>query len=106
MGQDRRWELLDRAEAVLLERLADRNVTEVRFVAAFPDLDDFSVWLCTATDAERNRLGDHLPLLAEVRRALLEVGFTEEEVAGLQTTAEAQETVDRDYEGSWFYAMR
>jgi hypothetical protein len=36
----------------------------------------------------------------------MSVGFTPAELADLSVIAESQETVDRQYEGSWYYAMR
>jgi hypothetical protein len=55
-GRDQRWTFLDRAELLILKAVSADGVVQVRFVAAFPDLDPFSVWLCTRTDAERNAL--------------------------------------------------
>ncbi len=37
---------------------------------------------------------------------MLRCGFTQDWLRGLMTTAQSQETVDRDYEGKWFYAVR
>jgi len=41
-----------------------------------------------------------------VRTILLACGLRDRDLDRLTTTAQSQETVDRDYEGSWFYAMR
>jgi hypothetical protein len=43
---------------------------------------------------------------ATARKVLMSVGFTPAELADLSVIAESQETVDREYEGSWYYAMR
>ena len=65
------------------------GVTRVEFVASLPRPDVW-VWLGTTTDAERDRLP-----------ALLGDALT---VAGV--TVQSEETVARDHEGSWFYALR
>lgn len=77
---------------------------KVEYVSAFPQ-DDFAIWLGTAIDIERDALGTDSPRLEEVR-AVLRCGFTQDWLRGLMTTAQSQETVDRDYEGKWFYAVR
>jgi hypothetical protein len=104
-GRDRRWYLLDQAGSLIVNRLRSYGVDEVRFVAAFPR-DAFAVWLCTRTDRERDRLGNPDPLLEKTRSILLEAGFSTSQVAALRTVAQSKETVDRDYEGRWFYALR
>jgi len=105
MTDDRRWQLLEDARPLLLEAFAEKGVVRIEFVGAFPELDSIGVWLCTASDGQRDVLDR--PVLGEaVRRILLRVGFTPEELGDLATVVESQETVDRDYEGSWYYAMR
>ena len=102
---DPRWSLLDVAKPLLLNRLCEHGVEQIEYVGAFPD-DAFSVWLCTQTDSERDVMGSPGPLLDAVRATLMEAGFTPDQVVGLRTVAQSQETVDRDHEGSWDYAMR
>jgi hypothetical protein len=106
MAEDARWVILATARARLIERFADHGVNRVEYVAAFPNQDDFSVWLCTQTDEQRNRLGATNPLLADVREVLENAGFPARQLSYLATITQSQETVDRDYEGNWFYAMR
>ena len=105
---DPRWAFLDDAQPRLLAAFGADGVTSVRYVAAFPHLDGVAVWLCTTTDAERDALGLTAPRLNDVRRILLDVGLGEEELSGsgLVTTKQSQETVDREFEGNWLYAMR
>ena len=104
--EDSRWPLLPIARQFLVSHLAPDGVVRVEFTAAFPDIDGFGVWLCTATDEEREALGTDNPRYGDVRQALIDCGFTAEQLTDLVTTAQSQETVDRDYEGSWFYALR
>lgn len=61
------------------------------------------VWLGTQTDAQRDALVTADDLLVQVRRVLAQ------EVVGIDitgVTVQSDETASRDYEGSWFYAMR
>lgn len=106
VSNDPRLQLLERARPLLITRFADQDVTKIEYVAAFPHLDRISVWLCTSTDAQKQALGTDSPQLESVREALLEAGFTATQVADLVTTCQSKETVDRDFEGSWLYAMR
>ena len=81
------------------------GVKRIEYVTAFPFQDDAWVWLGTATDTERDALADTEPqLLSDVRMIAERHGFPGEKVSGV--TVQSEETVARDYEGSWFYALR
>lgn len=41
-----------------------------------------------------------------VAPVLRTAGFTESELGELVVVVQSQQTVDRDYAGSWFYALR
>jgi hypothetical protein len=45
-------------------------------------------------------------VLADVQRVLREVGFQDSDIGQVVTTAQSQETVDREHDGKWFYALR
>jgi hypothetical protein len=81
---------------------AKRGVDRVDYVAAFPDPNVW-VWFGTQTDAQRDALATANGLLAQVRRVLAQ------EVVAIQSTGVtvlSEESVNRDYEGSWLCAMR
>jgi hypothetical protein len=59
----------------------------------------WSCWVITETDQERDRLAGDKLLRARLERAAAE--FPPNAFA-----FQSQETVDRDFRGSWFYAMR
>jgi hypothetical protein len=103
---DHRWNLLHAARGPLLSAFADDGVTRIEYTAAFPSLEGFAVWLCTNWDTERDALGTSNPRLEQLRHVLASVGFTARELSDLSNTAQSQETVERDYRGSWFWAMR
>ncbi len=100
-----------RPDLVQLARLADeivralaaKGVMRVEHVVAFSPPFDYWLWLGTSTDDERDRLMRDRSIVGLLRdltqrhgpKATFE-GFT----------VESQETVDRDYEGSWFYRLR
>jgi hypothetical protein len=46
------------------------------------------------------------PYLNEVRAIVDDAGLPRSAAQVAGTVAQSQETVDRDYEGSWFYALR
>lgn len=103
---DPRWLLLQQAREVIVHRLGDHGVQHVEFVSAFGTSDEVWVWLATTTDAQRDALPSKEPLLSAVREAVAEVGYPVAELDNIHSTVQSQETVDRDYKGSWFYALR
>lgn len=87
----------------LLEALRESGVTRIEYVTRFPTRDDAWVWLGTATDAERDALSESQVLL-QVRLIAERLGLSPGKVAGV--TVQSEETVARDFAGSWFYALR
>ena len=61
----------------------------------------WSCWIITDSDAERGQLANDKRLRAALDNATSNEGFPPDSF-----TFQSQETVDRDFEGSWFYAMR
>ena len=61
------------------------------------------MWLGTATDAERDGLASS-DLLVALRDVVRGVGFDPGLISGV--TVQSEQTVARDYAGSWFYALR
>lgn len=103
---DYRWRVLEEARSALAESLRAEGVIRVDYVAAFPDQARFAVWLGTATDVEASRLRAAPTTLAQVHDRLLARGFVEQDLHGLGIVVLSQETVDREYDGSWFNAQR
>ena len=102
---DRRWALLEAARESLLTAVARSGATRIEYTAGFPELDTFTVWLCVETDAQRDALQPWKnPAFTRVFQVLFDAGFSEDELLGLSTVAESQETVDRDYKGIWLDA--
>jgi hypothetical protein len=94
--------MLHAARSAVRAEFAEKGVDRVDYVAALPDPDVW-VWLGTQTDAQRDALVTANNLLLQVRRVLAQ------EVVGIDitgVTVQSDETVNRDYQGSWFYAMR
>ncbi len=90
-------------EAALVKRFALHEVERVEHVVAFLPPFDFSLYLGTTTDERRDALAAIPDLDESIREVAVGIrlhtlydGFT----------VESQETVDRDYEGSWFYYLR
>jgi hypothetical protein len=94
------------AERELASTLAERGVTDVKTVVGFVLPRDIAFWLVTATDAERDRLRAEGDFRREIGMAMGLSGFDPDDFGEIMTSFQSQETVDRDFEGSWFYALR
>ncbi|MEM9134220.1 MAG: hypothetical protein AAGA59_12065 [Actinomycetota bacterium] len=95
------------AKPALLDALSPVGVIRVEYVVGFVEPYRIAVWLGTSTDAQRDGLSQVDPEIDAVRR-VLGPRLSDEECAWRieGTGAQSQETVDRDYQGSWFYALR
>jgi hypothetical protein len=98
------WEALDLAKSALLSRFAEDGVVRVEFTVSFEEAPDRRAWpwLATNTDVERDSLAERATLVADANAVLAHYGLP----ASDGVTVQSEETVTRDYEGSWFYAMR
>jgi hypothetical protein len=105
-GGEPRWALLEAARERIAARLAGRGVQRVEFVAPLGSSAEVWVWLGTATDEARDALGEPDPCVGEVRQELAAAGYPGHQLEHVHTAAQSQETVDRDYASSWFYALR
>lgn len=75
----------------------------VELVTEFAEPFTFWVWLGTHTDAERDRLLVEPLVLLRVQELADDEGLA---ALIFGVTVESQETVDRDYGGSWFHRLR
>jgi len=109
------WKALERAKLALVDEFSDAGVTTVEFVTAFSAPFPSTAWLVVDSDDQRDVLlrqyghdsqsNTLIPELHErATRALSAGGVDAALLRGV--TVESQETVDRDYEGKWFYALR
>jgi hypothetical protein len=97
------WVALARLKKELLREFREHGVSRVEWVIAFSPPFDFRAWLATSTDADRDALAADPDLDGRVRRLTEKAGLAD---LFQGTTVESQETVDREYEGSWFYRLR
>jgi hypothetical protein len=65
------------------------------------DRTTWSCWVVTATDVERDRIKNDSALIANLWKVSSDAGFAPDSI-----TVQSHETIEREYEGSWFYAMR
>jgi len=72
------------------------------------DLSPFNLafWITTPTDAERDMLAADTELQDEFRRILLRAGYPADAVLKVGFAFQSQQTVDRDYGGNWWYAVK
>lgn len=87
----------------IVHALADKGVVRVEHVVAFSPPFDYWLWLGTDTDDERDRLKND-PVVVGLLRDLTRRHGPNATFEGF--TVESQQTVDREYEGSWFYRLR
>jgi hypothetical protein len=103
---DYRWQVLVNARPALVDAFFHDGVIRVEYVSAFPYQQPFAVWLGTATDSEAARLQTSPTIRARVHDLLVAHGFEEQDLGELMVVVQSQETVDREYDSSWFYALR
>lgn len=104
-GQDPHpsWRALKRLAKALRREFARDGVAHVEYVIAFSDPFDFWVWLGTRSDRDRDILATE-PTAGERIRALASAHEVGELYEGF--SVESQQTIDREYQGSWFYRLR
>ncbi|GAB2698477.1 hypothetical protein [Thalassiella azotivora] len=83
---------------------ADLGVIDARWFLAFHGYP--VIWLVTATDEAKVAVTEHGLLRPQVMAALQVAGVRLDLVEQTQVTVESEETVKRDFEGSWFNAMK
>jgi len=96
------WQAMSRIEAGLLDEFRADRVDRVEFVVSFIEPFQFSVWLGTGSDAERDAV-QTATIDARIRAVAAREGM---DTLYRVCTVESQETIDRDFEGSWFYRLR
>ena len=98
------WAAAERVRGDLLARYAASGVVRVELVVDFEESERRRVWpwLATTTDEERDALMNE-PVLAEEANALVARHGLK---PGGGVTVQSEETVARDFDGSWFNAMR
>jgi hypothetical protein len=102
-----KWAVLEDAKGRLPAAFAGSGVVRIEYVVGFVEPYEVSVWLGTQTDAQREALAQREGLHEEVAHALVACGIEDTDaVFNGGAVVQSQETVDRDYEGSWFYALR
>ena len=101
----------------LLKTMVEKKGIKVKDIKTIGYPYDSSFWIAVSTDLERDKLlkdkkfHDHLHTVFEKTGYLKMVeDFKKQKppvfCPELYITYQSQETVDRDYEGSWFYAMK
>ena len=113
-GSDAATELTGLAALIqAVERRAEeicRRHGPVQRVFSFgaTDLDPrhLAVWIVTSRDRDRDRLRADRALEAELRGALRDLGYPEAAIPEVGFAFESQQTVNRDYGGNWWHAVK
>jgi histidine triad (HIT) family protein len=100
------WSALDRCSPAILQALGPSGVIGVRYVVGFVHPFSVHVWLVVATDVERDGLPARDPFLEIGRGVVRRIGLPPGDASIDGSVCQSQETVDRDYKGSWFYVLR
>ena len=102
------WPTIRRArrEVKKMARQHCPNAKVFSFGATHIDPRHLAIWITTKTDEERDRLRQDPDLPQQLRDALLQVGYPTAAVPLVAFEIESQETVDRDFGGSWYYATK
>lgn len=105
----------------ILRHLVEERSTPAQHISAFGFKYDSAFWIAVKTDVERERLKGDEQFLARLNAVFVESGYLDivEEIWNTEIKnpslaylkrpcieIESQETVDRDYGGHWFYAMK
>lgn len=100
--------IIKRAEERILAhaRRIDSTARVFSFGAVDIDPKHFAIWIATDKDQSRDRLNGDPAFKQQIRQILHEVGYPEAAIPEIGIAFESQETVDRDYEGSWWYAVK
>ena len=91
----------------IVDALKPWGVTRVTWFEAFHGYP--VIWLVTETDAAKAVVQDHACFRSTVQELLVACGVgtaLAEQTALRGVTVESEETVARDFDGSWFNAMR
>src|SRR5437868_1234227 len=91
-------------EREIVRAFTEQGVVRVEPVIAFSPPFDYWLWLGTTTDGERDRLLADASVDARPAELTREHGPDDGAFEGYNV--ESQETVDREFEGSWFYRLR
>ena len=99
----------------------ERQGIKVLHISAIGYLFDSAFWIAVPTDAARDRLTRDQDLMARLKAYIDETGYVaqartqhgkalakinSEHLFDIAIVFESQQTVDRDFEGNWFYAMK
>jgi hypothetical protein len=97
-----------RAEKAILAIARARYPSCGIFSFGAVDIDpvNLAIWITSATDVQRDVLRRDPEFQASIRQALREVGYPAGAIDGVAFEIESQETVDRDHQGSWWYAVK
>jgi hypothetical protein len=84
--------------------IPDARVTSFGAIDLYPSC--LAILICVATDAQRDSLLKDPDFLGRIRRIVADCGYPEDSVGQIGFTAESDETVDRDWNGSWYHALK
>jgi len=94
------------ARMVALARETEPSAGIFHFGAVDIHPKHLAYWITTDTDAQRDRLAADTGMQDEFRRILMRVGYPAEAILDVGFAFQSEETVQRDYGGNWYYAVK
>jgi len=76
------------------------------FGAVDIDLRNLAVWITADTDVQRDELRRSGALIDQFRVAFRDPGYPESAIPEIRFEFESQQTVDRDFNGTWWHAVK
>ena len=91
---------------VALARAKEASAGIFHFGAVDIHPKHLAYWITTATDAQRDRLAADSEMQDEFRRILMREGYPADAILEVGFAFQSEETVERDYGGNWFHAVK
>ncbi len=89
-----------------LARQKYKSCNVLSFGATDIDPKHLAIWITTDTDSQRDILSKDASFKEAVRGILRENGYPERAIPFVGITFESEETVQRDYDGNWWHAVK
>jgi hypothetical protein len=98
------WKIRRGVRRLIRPQFPDAKVSSMGMSSIDPQY--FCVLINVGRDSEKNELLQDKKLEGEIRQIALNAGYPPDSVPLISFSIESQQTVDRDFNGNWFYARK